>query len=82
MRQDPDDQAADPGYRGPGTYLHMKGARYRVHGLGRHEATGEEFVVYEALDQGSEGPRFWLRPRTDFDAVIGEVARFVLLAPA
>lgn len=63
-----------PGYRGPGTYRHMKGGLYRVHGLGRHEGTGEQFVVYEPID--GDAPSFWLRPREDFDAIVGGVARF------
>lgn len=33
----------------PGIYEHYKGHHYEVIGIGRHEATLEEYVIYKAL---------------------------------
>lgn len=66
-----------PGYAGPGTYRHKKGGIYRVLGLGTHEGTGAPFVVYAPASESADGPpRFWLRPRDDFDDTTEGVARF------
>ena len=48
-----------------GEYRHFKGGRYLVLGVGKHSETGEEFVVYQALDGESIG-KLWIRPVSMF----------------
>ena len=42
-----------------GFYLHYKGGRYFVLGVGKHSETLEEFVIYRSI---SDNPKFWIRP--------------------
>lgn len=65
-----------PGYVGPGSYLHKKGGRYRVIGLGTHEGTGELMVIYSPVG----GQKLWVRPLADFDDVTDGVVRFQRVA--
>ena len=46
-----------------GIYEHVKGNRYRVLTLARLEATLEEVVVYQSLDDPKE---CWVRPLQEF----------------
>lgn len=62
------------GYSGPGLYLHYKGGRYEVLGLGLQEADHLPVVVYRP--EAGEMPAdvhpsdFWTRPLDSFN---GEV---------
>lgn len=55
-------------YTGPGIYRHYKGGHYRVLGVGKHESTGAQLVVYHSysiehdLDRWMHGVDFVLRP--------------------
>ena len=50
-------------------FVHFKGMRYRVIGVGRHSETLEEMVFYEALYDNPKG-RLWARPLTLFQDMI------------
>ncbi len=49
----------------PGIYRHYKGNEYRVHFVGKHSETLEEFVVYETLYDNPES-KLWVRPMALF----------------
>ena len=55
-----------------GMYTHYKNKDYEVIGEGRHESTGERFVVYRALYESDDFDNsiFWLRPKEDFLATV------------
>jgi hypothetical protein len=47
-----------------GIYLHFKGKKYRVLGVGKHSETLEDLVVYQGLydsDEFGKNP-IWVRP--------------------
>ncbi len=46
-------------------YIHFKGNRYRIIGLGRHSESCEEMVLYEALYDNPMG-KLWARPLSMF----------------
>ena len=46
-----------------GIYEHYSGKRYRVHSVGRHSESLDEYVVYEAQYGNHD---FWLRPLAMF----------------
>jgi len=49
-----------------GKYQHYKTKHYyRVIGVAKHSETLEELVVYEALDENSDG-KLWVRPKKMF----------------
>lgn len=48
----------------PGIYRHYKGREYKVHFVGRHSETLEDFVVYEPLYESES--KFWIRPLSMF----------------
>lgn len=66
-----------------GLYQHFRGNFYQVLGVGRHEETLEEMVVYRAT-YGDHA--LWIRPRIVFEAQVEEggklVPRFKLIEPA
>jgi hypothetical protein len=55
-------------YEGPGEYVHYKGGTYTALGIGEHESTRQQFVVYESHDaehaeqRRRRGVDFILRP--------------------
>ena len=55
-----------------GTYQHYKtGNRYKVHFVAKNTETLEEFVVYEALYDNSNG-KYWVRPSKMFSEMVGK----------
>jgi len=66
-----------------GVYIHFKGGRYVVMDEATHTETGEELVIYEAVNPGRGLRKTWARPATMFqDEVEHEgkkVPRFRLL---
>lgn len=64
-----------------GVYEHYKGNRYKVLSVAWHTETGEEMVIYHALD-GEMG--LWVRPLKMFCETVRvdgrEVPRFTLVA--
>ena len=55
----------------PGEYLHYKGGRYQVVGIGLHTETEEPYVVYKPLYEIEGGqPDFWLRPLGMFTGTV------------
>lgn len=61
----------------PGLYQHYKGNFYQVLGLGLHEETHEELVIYRALYGDYT---LWVRPRDVFTQTVihnnSEIPRF------
>ena len=67
----------------PGIYKHSKkGNLYKVHFVGKHSETLEDFVVYESL-YDNETSKYWVRPIAMFEEIVeinGEkVPRFVFV---
>lgn len=50
-----------------GVYIHYKGNRYQVLGVGKHTETMEDLVVYKSLD---EEEKLWVRPLTMFQGTV------------
>ena len=64
-----------------GVYEHYKGARYKVLSVAHHTETGEEMVIYHALEGERE---LWARPLQMFCETVcvegKEVPRFHLVS--
>ncbi len=63
-----------------GVYKHYKGNRYKVLSVARHTETGEEMVIYHALEGEKE---LWVRPLKMFCETVTvdgkEIPRFRLV---
>ena len=51
-----------------GTYKHYKGRKYEVIGIGHHNETLEEMIIYKALYNSKEfgDQALWIRPKNMF----------------
>lgn len=60
-------------YQGPGSYRHYKGGTYNVVGIGEHETTLAQFVIYwsdseeHSAQRAARGADFILRPLNPTD---------------
>ena len=52
----------------PGVYVHYKGSRYLVLGVGEHSETGEKFVIYSPLYESET--QYWVRPAAMFAEIV------------
>lgn len=52
----------------PGIYKHYKGREYKVHFVGRHSESLEDFVIYEPLYDSDS--KYWIRPLKMFEEYV------------
>ncbi len=57
-----------------GVYRHYKGGYYQLIGVGEHTETGEDLVVYVALDASLPGKRLRVRPLHGSDGWESEIS--------